>query len=160
METLSKTLNKSFDFKTTHVGLFLDDTLWSHDKWIVVIEGQTFDYSTGIGHRIEKDRFTRDKFNSIMNKNPKKTKENLTLYNQELNEVSRVKPLEIDTVLYSLLSDADCGQMLFDDFCNELGYDTDSIKHNEIYKACQTNAKKVRTFIKDLDAVKELFQDY
>src|SRR3954465_9738154 len=106
METLSKILNKSFDFSATHVGLLVNDDLWVHDKWIVVINGESFDYHTGIGHRVEKDRYSQEDFKKRMNQNPKKTKDNLLLYANELKKVSKLKPIEIDDVLYSLITDA------------------------------------------------------
>jgi hypothetical protein len=160
METISKTLNKKFDFKAQNVGLFLDDNLWVHDKWIVTINGETFDYMTGIGHRTELNRFCKDDFNRIKNQNPTKSKSNLLLYIETFSKVSKSKPLDIDDVLYSLLSDATFGSYSFDDFCDELGYDNDSIKATEIYKACQKNAKKVKTFISNIDEAQELFSEY
>lgn len=160
MKTLSTILNKEFDFTFSHLGLRLDENLWSHDKWNVTIEGQDFEYNTGIGHRIEKDRFKRDEFKKVFGKNPKKEKQNLLIYNKEIEGCSKVKPLNIDDVLYSLISDAQYGEMLFSDFCDELGYNEDSVKHNEIYKSCQQNIKKIRTFISDLQTASKLFSEY
>lgn len=166
MKTTSKTLAQDFNFKARHIGLFLDDNLWSHDKWVVTIEGQTFDYSTGIGHR-EWDkskawgRDGQDRFKALMSKtNLKQTKENLTLYNTEVDRVSKPKPLNIDDVLYSLLSDSSLSSTDFEDFCDNIGADTDSIKSFETYQACQKNRKKVKTFITDIEKAEELFQDY
>jgi hypothetical protein len=45
-------------------------------------------------------------------------------------------PEKID-VLDSLLNDAKAGEMSFDEFCSEFGYDNDSIKHLKIHKECQ-----------------------
>lgn len=160
MKTLSKILDKEFDFIVTHLGLRLDENLWSHDKWNVTIEGQDFKYSTGIGHRIEKDSFKRDEFKKVLGKNPKKEKQNLLMYNKEVENYSKVKPLSIDDVLYSLISDAQYGEMLFSDFCDELGYNEDSLKDNEMYKSCQKTNKKVRSFISNIEEARKLFQDY
>jgi len=159
MKTTSKILGKDFNFEAKHIGLFLDDNLWSHDKWVVTIEGQTFDYSTGIGHR-DASVFNREAFNAVMRKTPKQTKENLTLYNEELAKVSKVKPLQIDDVLYSLLSDASLANGDFEDFCSEFGYDEDSIKANETYKACQKGTKKLKAFLPDLQTAQELYSEY
>ena len=148
MKTLSKILNKEFDLVVNHLGLFLSDELHIHDKYIVIINQQDFEYSCGIGHRIELDRFKRETFQKLMNRNPKKEKANLYLYIDELKAVSKPKPLNIDDVLYSLILDIQAGAESFDDFCDNLGYNNDSIKANDIYKACQKNAKKVKTFIK------------
>ena len=55
MKTLSKILNKEFDFVVNHLGLFLTDDLHLHlhDKYIVIIEGQDFEYRKEIGKKIE-----------------------------------------------------------------------------------------------------------
>ena len=160
MKTLSKILNKEFDFVVNHLGLFLTDELYICDKYIVLIEGQDFEYSCGIGHRIELDRFRKEAFQKIMNKNPQKNKANLLMYIDELKKVSKPKPLNIDDILYSLILDGQFSNETFDDFCDNFGYNNDSIKANEIYRACQKNSKKVKTFITDIDKASELFQDY
>ena len=160
MKTFSKILNKEFDFIVNHLGLFLTDDLHICDKYIVIINNQDFEYSCGIGHRIELDRFKKEAFQKIMNKNPQKNKANLLLYIDELKKVSKPKPLNIDDVLYSLILDSQAGTESFDDFCDNLGYNNDSIKVNEIYRDCQKNSKKVKTFITDIDKASELFQDY
>ena len=162
MKTLSTILNKEFDFIVNHLGLFLSDDWHIHDKYIVIIEGQDFEYSAGIGHREAKSTFRLDKeaFQKIKNKTPKKEKANLLLYIDELKSCSKPKKLNIDDVLYSLILDAQSGTESFEDFCDNFGYNEDSIKHNEIYKSCQKNGKKVKTFIKDLEKASELFQDY
>lgn len=160
MKTNSTILNKEFDFKINHLGLLLTDDLHICDKYIVIINEQDFEYSCGIGHRIELDRFKREAFQKLMNRNPKKDKANLYLYIDELKKVSKPKPLNIDDVLYCLILDAQFGNYSFDDFCDELGYDNDSIKANETYKSCQKNGKKIKTFISNLDEANELFSNY
>jgi len=162
MKTLSKILNKEFDFVVNHLGLFLTDDLHICDKYIVIIEGQDFEYSCGIGHRVAKNelRGTKDEFDRVYNKAPRKEKANLYLYIDELKAVSKPKPLNIDNVLWSLILDAQAGTESFDDFCDNFGYNNDSIKANEIYLACQKNGKKVKQFIANIDKASELFQDY
>ena len=160
MKTLSKILNKEFDFTVYHLGLFLTDELHICDKYIVIIEGQDFEYSCGIGRRVELDKYKKEAFQKLMNRNPQKTKSNLLLYIDELKKVSKPKPLNIDDVLYDLVLDSQFSNETFDDFCDNFGCDNDSMKANAIYRVCQKNSKKVRTFIKDLEQAGELFQDY
>jgi hypothetical protein len=160
MKTLSKILNKEFDFIVNHLGLFVTDDLHLCDKYIVIIEGQDFEYSCGIGHRIELNTFKKEDFKNLMQRNPKKTKSNLLMYVDSLKAVSKVKPLNIDDILYSLILDSQAGAESFDDFCDNFSCDNDSMKANEIYRACQKNAKKIKTFITDIDKASELFQDY
>ena len=71
-----------------------------------------------------------------------------------------LKYLNIDDVLYCLILDAQSGTESFEDFCDNFGYNEDSVKHNEIYKLCQKNGKKVKTFITNLEKASELFQNY
>lgn len=165
MKTESKILGKSFDFSTKHLGLFLNDELWSHDKWIVTIEGQTFDYSTGIGHR-EWDRAKawgndgQAEFKRVLNMNPKKDRENLNHYHAKLQSISKVKPLEIDNILYSLVMDAYAGTLSHTDFCDNFGYDPDSIKGLSTYMECQKTLTKLRTFLPNIKEAQELFSEY
>ena len=162
MKTHSTILNKDFYFTATHVGTFLTDELWVHDKWIVVIEGQDFEYSTGIAHREPKttSRLDKEAFQKIINKNPKKEKTNLLLYIDELKSCSKPKNLNIDDVLYSLILDAQSGSECFDDFCDNFGYNQDSIKASEIYNNCKKNAKKLKNIIEDLDDAADKFNNY
>lgn len=160
MKTKSNILNKEFDFKVHHVALIVSDDLWLNDKWMVIINGQTFDYHTGIGHREPLNEWWGQEFNRLMSLNPKKDKANLTMYASKLEAVSKPKPLNIDDVLYSLVLDSQLSSEDFEDFCANLGYDEDSRKAEEIYRDCRKNAKKVKTFINNLEEAYELFQDY
>ena len=50
----------------------------------------------------------------------------------------------LQDVLHALVSDADCAIDTFEDFCGNLGYDTDSRKAPETYLACQDNGNRLR----------------
>lgn len=158
----SNILNKEFDVKTVHIGLMVSDDLWVYDKWAVIINGQTFDYHTGIGHREAANKWgeTKREFERLQRINPKQTKENILNYAEKLKTVSKPKALKLDDVLYSLIIDANVLDMDFEDFCGEFGYDEDSRKAERIYNDCRKNAKKVKTFIDDLEGAREKFQDY
>lgn len=162
MKTLSTILNKEFDFKAVHIGLFLTDELHPFDKWVITIEGQTFDYSQGIGFRVSKHDYAseKDKFRVVMGKNPKKERTNMERYLTEVNTVSKVVAPKLDDVLNCLILDSSFASEMFEDFCSSLGYSSDSIKAFNIYQDCQKNAIKLRTFIKDLNEAVELFQNY
>ncbi|MAX51523.1 MAG: hypothetical protein CMH22_06045 [Methylophaga sp.] len=169
MKTTSEILKQEFDFKANHLGLRLDDNLWQHDKWIVTINGQDFEYSTGIGHRqpakvkwqrgMENYRGFKDEATYYLNGRFKQDKESLEVVNSKLEAMTQVKPLNIDNVLYSLVMDAQAGQEMFEDFCDNFGYDSDSRKAFDIYQACQKNAVKVRQFL-NIEEASEAFQDY
>lgn len=52
-------------------------------------------------------------------------------------------------VVSSLILDARCGEYDFDEFCRELGYDSDSRKAEKTWKACQAVAPKIRSLLGD-----------
>jgi len=56
---------------------------------------------------------------------------------------------DAEGVLDCLLSDTSSGELDFESFCSELGYDADSRKAERTWKACQTMAPRVRRFLGD-----------
>jgi len=161
MKVKSNILNKEFDFTVNHLGLFVSDELNLLDKYIVTIEDNYFEYSQGIGFRIPNVSLgSVDRFKKLMNRNPKREKENLRLFVGELERCSKVKPLVIDDILNSLLIDCQFSLETFEDFCDGLGYSQDSMRAFEIYRGYQKNAKKVKAFINNINEAFELFQDY
>lgn len=75
------------------------------------------------------------------------------------------KPLSapnIADVLHSLVLDGDAANRSFDDWCSELGLDTDSRKAERMYDACRDIGRQLqRMFTHDeLARLQELFQDY
>lgn len=54
---------------------------------------------------------------------------------------------DVPSVLNCLASDSTCESYTFNEFCDEFGYDSDSIKANETYKACLKNSKKLKKFL-------------
>lgn len=109
-----------------------DDWQETADQWLVTINGQTFDFYTGVGLR-KKSRLG--------------------------GEGIPQKP-ELDTVLYSLVMDAVADEIGYDVWCDELGYDTDSRKALNIYLSCQENAAKLRKAGFNIDEERERLQDY
>lgn len=65
-------------------------------------------------------------------------------------------------VFCSLLSDADCGDRTFEDFCSDFGYDTDSRRAENTWRACVDTSIRLRTYFDPADVAKlrEAFQDY
>lgn len=164
----SEVLNKEFDFRTVHIGLDIDENLWQYDKWAVIINGETFDYKTGIGHRKVRKGYEggknwkgfKDEATYYLNGRFKQDKKNLLEVNKKIDYHTQVKPLNIDDVLYSLIMDSYTAEETFEDFCSEFGYDSDSRKAMQIWEDCRNNAKRVKKFIPDLEEARELFQDY
>lgn len=74
----------------------------------------------------------------------------------------KVKP-KLKDVMYSLTMDGDVlNYGDFEEWAESFGYDPDSIKANEIYRACLGNALKLRAAIgeKGLSSLEEAYQDY
>ena len=161
MKTHSTILSKDFDFSVNHLGLFINDDLSIHDRYIILINGYDFEYFQGIGYREQKKIFNNGKvFKELLRMNPKKTKENMILYKENIEKCSIVKPLKIDDVLNCLVLDYSVSRDDFDDFCANLGYNDDSIKALEIYNNCIKSAKKLKNIIDDLDDAADKFNNY
>ncbi len=115
LETMNIKLSATYLYETDSDG-------WKCDLWNVTIErdGKTFttSYRTGLGHR----KAPRHD-NSLM--------------------ARPVKP-ELSDVVHCLLSDAQSGQMSFDEFCGEFGYDSDSRKALATWEACVNTAGPLR----------------
>lgn len=60
---------------------------------------------------------------------------------------AHTKPPRIDEVLNALASDSDGANELFESWCNELGYDSDSRKAEQIFNTCRRQAKRLRQFL-------------
>lgn len=64
-------------------------------------------------------------------------------------------------LLYSMMRD-DTNGINFNDFCNEFGYDKDSIKALEIYKACERETEAYYNMFdsEEREILRELLEDY
>jgi hypothetical protein len=59
---------------------------------------------------------------------------------------------ELSTALWHLMADAESGSSYdFEEFCSEPGYDTDSIRHKDIFNSCAEIAEKLRNVSKEFD---------
>jgi len=126
------------------------DTLRTVDQWRVTISSKaglhSFDYFTGLGLRIRTYYGYGRKWDAMRKKHyddkPKKPK--------------------VADVLHSLIMDASAADENFDDWCDNFGLSSDSIKALNTYKACLDTARALRKhFSPDtLRTVRELLQDY
>jgi hypothetical protein len=129
----SEILDHTFDsYNVAYMGE-RDTNGWKHDSFLVSINGFDFSYSTGFGHRTDK---------------------------QSIRSVLVHAPI-IDDVLFSLAMDASFALETFRDFCENLGYDEDSRKALNSYVECQGAADKIHRLLPlSLDKALELFSDY
>lgn len=133
-----------------------DDWNENAHKWLIIINDQTFEYYTGLAHRVP-------------NKHDKKEYDRLTGWNVRLTDhglnnllsFSKAKPPTIEDVLYCLLSDSDANSMSFSEWCDMFGYDNDSLKARKTYDACQENADKLaKAGIYNNEDMQKYFEDF
>lgn len=115
---------------------------------------------------------TREDMSDEWKKTAIKWKVKLVYFNKEyitdfymgpglVNEMGNTKKPTKKDVLYSIIAD-DVNNMNFNDFCNEFGYDNDSMKALKIYKACLRTTKLYYNMFdyKERETLEELLQDY
>ena len=75
---------------------------------------------------------------------------------------AHTSPPQVQDVLHSLLLDASNTDQPFEDWCADLGYDTDSIKAHNAYLECVKCGQWLRSSLTtgQIDQLTELFQDY
>ena len=82
-------------------------------------------------------------------------------YTDSVANTNEGKEPEIKDVLYCLVMDYTSASETFEDFCDEFGYDNDSIKSLNIFKACQKNSEKMkRIFGPVLNALHKEYEGY
>ena len=161
MNTRSEQLGRDFDFTLMHLGLSLKVN-WPCDKWAAIIEGESFDYFTGIGHRKAKRSLTVNAEGAFKAHMSRPSERWTYAHLQDFERVSAIKDKPtLDDILHSLVSDASSAIDTFEDWCGNFGYDTDSRKALAVYEACQNTIKRLRKIgVQDLDEANEAFQDY
>lgn len=128
------------------------DSKYKQFTYNVKVNGHWFNYSTGIGwigNKKDKDA-NPDQYKPLSYSDRAELRDQFNsrhYVNDEYNTrtVYRKVPTVID-ILYSLKVDADAGSMSFIDFCDNFGYDSDSIKATDIYRACMDTAVKLRGY--------------
>lgn len=156
-------MTKAIEFtaKLVHEPLKVESDNWHETahRWYVTINGQGFDYYTGVGHRTAILKHKWSEGGGHTYDEPKH--KNLTQAGFEsMLKLSKAKPPVLDDVLYSLVSDSDATEMSFSEWCSNHGYDSDSRKAMAIYEACQANADKLRKAGINIAAERERLQDY
>jgi hypothetical protein len=154
-------------YKTIHVSDNAENKEWPCDVWRVVFTAQNHnefvtEFRTGLGHRLTNLRFGKLSASQI---NGSKVLKEVTGMDRSCFKIDdytyTVAPTQA-SVLYCLLSDADCGNYTFDEFCDNLGYDNDSRKALETYLCCQETNTKLNKFFSrgTINHLQELLQDY
>ncbi|MNK14377.1 hypothetical protein D3C87_324950 [compost metagenome] len=133
------------------------------DEWIVGFSkdnvSEEFDYFTGMGNRskVTDTALGRMAAASLKGSHPN------SLAWEAVNKQYR-KPVSPSAagVLYSLIHDSEAGDMTFHNWCDEFGYDDDSISARNTYDACQENADKLMKIFnkQQIEQLQEALQDY
>jgi hypothetical protein len=154
-------------FKAEYVG-FRNDPKWQHDLWSVVFDNagtfrpydnalpksahvvERFEYKTGIGHR---------KLNKAGERYYSKLRYDITKIDREYVKMPEITAA---SVLYCLLLDGYANDQNFNDWCDNYGYDSDSISAFETYRACCESGKKLEKLFprQQREHLRELLQDY
>ena len=115
---------------------------------------------------------TREDMNDEWNKKANKWQVKLVYFDKEyvtdfymgpglVDKMNKPKKPTKEDVLYSMITD-DVNNMTLNDFCNEFGYNEDSIKALEIYKACKRETKAYYDMFdsEEREVLRELLKDY
>lgn len=121
---------------------------WEYFSWAVNIKGIPIVYRMGLGHHIvSKKRPVGCILGNEVDSN-KITKKHLGFSERIFIKIPKARD-----VLYSLASDASLARESFEDFCLDLGYDTDSRKVLELYLECQESGHKLRKMGYSIDRI-------
>lgn len=153
----------------TYLGLKTDAQGWKHFAWLVTLNGVDISYRTGIGHSkspylldaarcIKSSLFGKPKPEPgylLVSISKEQAQDMLgifnirkTLWNAERLNYIYVKVPKVRDILWSLYVDYSCTQDTFEDFCSNMGYDTDSRRALDTYLACQGSGAKLRKIMK------------
>lgn len=156
-------LLEKIKFELTCIG-YTKKHNWECIKFNCKINDQDFDYHVGMGHVK-----TSNDYNIFFS--PKKAKnEGYTISTSwspsKLSEhhhhgliQAMVKPPKLEEILYCLFLDSEAHDESFENWCDNLGYNTDSIKAKKSYETCVETYFKLRKALgTDFAAIKEEIQ--
>lgn len=146
------------------------------DQWQITFKkagkfSECFDFYTGSGHRINNTGLSLSPANKKYLNSMKavtgltyaiiKESKHEKLVKNVFVQSYAVTPTQA-SVLSCLLLDAESGSMSFDDFCDNFGYDNDSISDFKTYQACMAITKQVQKLFtySERQQLQELLQDY
>lgn len=137
------------------------------DSWSVKIGTQSFDFYTGIGHRIAHNKnaykLSTKQIEVVTQLRDLLGKDRLdnTVFKLADQSTYAVSPTQA-SVLYCLLLDAQGAEQNFYDWCMDYGYDNDSRKAFETYESCCKTLGKIRKIFNTTQRqqLSELLEDY
>ncbi len=178
----------SIKYRVNYIGA-MDHEEWKHDLFSIqfITAGKTpliTEYKTGTGHRLVPTKkggaYNFMKFDKVQGLQLNAHREALGLASNESiyfpvktvvggqrghgggEVITYAVTPTAASVLHSLILDASALEENFDDWASDFGYDSDSLKALNIYKACCDNGKKLcKIFTNEqIETLQELLQDY
>lgn len=136
---------------------------WECDAWSFVVEKPdlgihvSFDYYTGLGHRVIDDRDYRQVMeryggrlyrdeNGILRRTPLEGRA-ARILSHELERAAKPHAPHITSLLHAMLLDSQACDQSFASWCSDFGYNYDSRKAFDIYTACQENGDKLKKIV-------------
>lgn len=145
----------------SHLANRENDLEWQCDEWVISFKGESFTFKTGLGHRLENK-------GKRVKPNPKAIKDLMNVTGLSYSTVRIVNgfvyaviPTQA-SVLYCLLMDAQANDESFNNWCDNYGYDNDSMKAFKIYQSCCDTAEKLNKIFtrEQQNKLSELLEDY
>jgi hypothetical protein len=127
---------------------------------------QEFDFYTGLGNRAPSDAVAKQQATWGYQGLTANDKKGLTSYGRRyLADVEKLrKPITptAASVLHCLVLDAQAANSTFRNWCDDFGYDDDSISARNTYDACQKTADQLRRVFShaQIAELEEALQDY
>lgn len=124
--------------------------------WIVIIKGETFEYSEGLGHQKLTAKLSSQRHLCINDYN------SIIACICGKNRFFNLKKPEPAAVLYCLLLDSEALPMTFQDWCWSFGYSDDSRKAEETYNACCEYGRKLHKIFthEQIETLRKILEDY
>ncbi len=138
-------------------------------RWNVTISNKdglkkTFSHTCGTKHLqdMAKKRMPEDQYRKLFTAEIQEAQKTGILETYAPNMTVPIDPPDILDVLYCIVSDAESSFDSFKDFCDNCGFDDDSISHHKIYLLCRKMGRDLISLIgRDaLNKLTELFRDY
>ena len=140
----------NIQFSASLIGETVKDNNWTCDEWRIKIGDMRTSYFTGIGHRKPKKYASKNTFR----------RGTIGYAAWERDNLIPSAPCAAD-VIYSLISDAEAGDMSFNDWCDNYGYSSDSISAFNTYQQCCAIGQDLRKVFtaEQRSVLSELLQD-
>lgn len=119
----------------------IENTEWDHFLWNVNINGENFEYKTGLGHFTPLYKPRKTGCLGAKNKRPENS---MAIKGKNGFHSGWLHVPKIEEILNCLFMDSGSADISFYDFCQDFGYSDDSLKALDIYRACGDNARKLR----------------